>query len=336
MEETKKNIRRSMILALAALFAIICVCTAWFVSSRIAGADTTLEAMSIGFELASAGGEGQYDPLLRSDTLGEDAGWHIGESWATTGTTTTSELTQINWLMSTDSNLNNDSGNDDPGIYPGASGKLTFYVIPAQDGDLTVNFSITLSAFREAEESSDSSITVRRGDTDSETVIEEITSDGTDAAAPVLELMKGHILFFESFSGGRYSGLIENGSFSKTFEGAKNGEAQAVTVYWVWPYVVGQMLLPDNSASLGANHPLFTAEVRKKLCADMQENKQKYYYADELGTLDSSVTDDNIANVFSGAFLPSEYTAVSRYFNLADQEIGENARYVLLRLSAQT
>jgi hypothetical protein len=100
------------------------------------------------------------------------------------------------------------------------------------------------------------------------------------------------------------------------------GQAYPVTVYWVWPYVVSQLLLADPP--YGA---LFSDDVRAQLLEDMSstEGSVKYFLnpnGEPLPDLGDTVSRQDAASL-------------SVYYNQADEYIGKNAQYILLRLDAQ-
>jgi hypothetical protein len=307
----KRTIVRSALLALTALVAIIALCLAWFLNnSRVTTQGIQLSAALGGFELASVGTDGGiYKDELNG--LVSNAG-ETATIDSHTAYKTSAGQQNVVWRMAVDgSDLNNASGkaaSDQAGIAPDTAGTLRFYVIPYQDGELTVEFTLSILAYS----------------TDKDGKLIALEDRENDPVATMVgNLLKGHVLFFEAKnSQGLYEGLIENDTFTKTFQNAKAGQPELVTIYWVWPNVVAQLL--QENPPYGA---LFTADVRSALQKDMTTGTGmiKYFLTtdeDKLPDLNESVIGQSIA-------------ALSTYYNRADEYIGKNADYILLRLEAQ-
>jgi hypothetical protein len=91
-----------------------------------------------------------------------------------------------------------------------------------------------------------------------------------------------------------------------------------VTIYWVWPNVVGQMLL--ENPPYGA---LFSQTVRKQLQKDMIQNANRYFYGvSDSDWLTSAITDQNTDEL-------------SPFYNQADEQLGQNVDFISVQLIAQ-
>jgi hypothetical protein len=366
----KKRIRHCTMLALTALIAIIFLGIAWFLNNRQVSLNSIrVQASNNGFELASAGDNGGiYESILKTDQFSWNSLWQSGSSTelksgdenttSSKGNQTTANSPQINWLMTTDSNMeNNENGNvqedGEQGLYPGASGSLTFYVIPDQDGTLNLQFSLTTELYEAAQKETEDAIPVSIATDDADDTDEESVSyiqKSTDEIAS--DLVQGHLLFFETKKDGLYSDWIQGGNFSKTFKDAKADTSYKVTIYWVWPYVFAQTLLPKGAMHLNGKTILFTDDVRSALCADMKAYPEKYFYNNESAqTFKNSASSDSTDKTNTSSIpqkvlnklgsmtqltgISSDYTEISRYYNRADQYVGEEVEYILLRLNAQ-
>jgi hypothetical protein len=340
LQETKKNLKSSIMLAVTTLAAILSLCLAWYVNnSEVDTAGVQIQNAEGGFELASVGTDGgYYESLLKTEDLEWTNVWNMGEIITNlldhkNALKTSDAVQQINWMMSADSNLNNSDYNNS-GLYPGASGNLTFYVIPNKAGTLKIKFDLSTLLYQTTDEQDSDAIKVVWSDENQE-YVKEISEDDISAG-----LVSGHILFFETKNQdtGRYSDWIQEGTFTKTFEVDENQdgsyEAIEVTIFWVWPNVVGQMLLPQKAMNLNGRKVLFEDDVRKALCDDMIEANEHYFYND--GDSLSEVTSDLLSSMVSGTYIAPDYTKLSHYYNRADQYIGENVQYMVLRLTARS
>jgi hypothetical protein len=359
IHESKRKLRRGIILAVTTLVTLIFVCVAWFQNNaQVSGTGIGIANAEAGFELAAEGEDGGYYSSML-EALGENTGSATSNLFKTTlkeikGFMTASTNQSIVWTMTADSNLQNRNSDtvtttaigsglagDDmrPGISPGTSGTLTFYVVPKTSGTLTVNFQLSMDLYKEVAQYSASA------DDITEVELNHIEDDGTvsddkekvyitkveDETAQ--DIISGHILFFETKdSDGYYSDQIVDGAFQKTFENAVAGKAYAVTIYWVWPYVLGQTLLPSQ-AYLGSDIQIFASEdseSRQKMFNDMWNNVTKYFQNTDTFIVDM------IKHVYENDYTSTEYALLNSAYNSADQYIGNNVRYFVLHLNASS
>ncbi len=149
-------------------------------------------------------------------------------------------------------------------LMPGAYGTVTFYLRPKTESDITVNFTLSLGGY------------VATYDTENEVqVINAVDS------VNVLNMLKGHILFFTertgaSYADHEYAGLID-GTFSYGTQGkakcAEVGKTDCyeITLYWEWVNMYHEMV--DNMSS---------AEVTKKYPAELMtyiNGNPQYFFA---------------------------------------------------------
>lgn len=209
-------------------------------------------------------------------------------------------------------------------MQPGAYGTVTFYLKPKNGYDGVVTFDFERGGFADG---------YYDDDDDEETppvpTITEI--DDTD----VLNLLKGHILFFTGRTGAThedyvYSGLIDGDSFSYDIsehstcsdEGTiavYNGEGNRVdtcnksdcykiVLYWEWPITYG-----DIKDYTSTTEPAVTKKYPAELNSYL-ENNAEYF--------------------FVGADLASD-EAKSNAYNDGDQAIGDAVNYFALYLTLQ-
>ncbi len=330
---------RTGIVVLAAAIAIIIACIAWFVSNnKVTGSGIGIRSAGSDFELAAdaeADGKnsaGAYDDLLEvspgtEETLGD-------KSYITTDGSHTS----ITWSIVNESNMRNNQNN--LGIEPGTSGMLKFYIISHKDGALNVTLNLGLTGY-----------TNGTGST-----IEK-------AEKPAQELVKGHVLLFAGYERGTnsYEGWISedadqwtmtldsgstltrnaDGTLTWVVENAKKDTAYPVQIYWIWPEILGSYLRKDQTAT--GNRPILFPEepatgentsgnpkaLPKDLYKKMSQNDKYFIYESK----DDQVTADILWQMRND-FNPVIYGEIADCYNLGDQYLGENVRYLKLKLEA--
>lgn len=301
-----KDFLVSGLFVLAAIVAIF-ACLAWFAANnRVSATGSTIGAKAARYSL-TATGEGEPDAHTgyyeRTDA----------EKQNITRLDTTDAMT-----VTLGSNLNNESADS---LYPGARGKITFTVKPLVDdlNGVTINLSRVLKVT--------GNVVVEDG--------KMLTSD----AQTLLGLVKGHLLFFTKCDNGYYSDRVINNQItipkSKFCEDGKTTnptkKSVPVTLYWVWPEYFQNFVLTGNT---NYYKNLFAAAGDAKsdygaLQADMNAHKANYFY----GTV-SSVEAAN-APAVSADMSFSDTAICSALYNNADEQIGNKAEYIQLRISAQ-
>ncbi len=326
---------KNNILLAGAVFAFILMTAAWFINnSRVqAGSATVSAAADRKFELAAVGTTGKYDGengALKS-ILGDNV--QDGAEWSSTDNTnniygriTSNDKGDIVWVMSggqNGQNLNNNTDNSTGTIEPGNSGKLEFYVLP-KDTSAKHNFTFTLTVKGYyANNGSYSPMSSKGNDFDTE---------------KFYKLLSGHIQFFSSCDAdGKYSGRLDTTATAEgiTINGLERstdvGETQKkVTIYWVWPYYVGDMILLDGNGKLSNDEKkaLFTDDLRSAIAGEMAGDYGKYFE----NSIDTSK--GKIADMVNGNVDETAYNVIYTAYNNADKYIGENGEYILVQLSA--
>ena len=330
---------RTGIVILAAVIAIIIACIAWFVSNnKVTGSGIGIRSAGSDFELAAdaeANGKnsaGAYDNLLEASPGTEEP---LGDK---SYITTDDSHTSITWSIVNESNMRNNQ--NDLGIEPGTSGMLKFYIISHKEGALNVTLDLGLTGY-----------TNGKGST-------IVKSDET-----AQELVKGHILLFAGYEQrtNSYEGWISedadpwtmtldngstltrntDGTLTWAVENAKKDTAYPVQIYWIWPEILGSYLRKDQTAT--GNRPILFPEepatgentsgnpkaLPKKLYEKMSQNDKYFRYESK----DDQVTAEILWQMRND-FNPVIYGEIADYYNLADQYLGENVRYLKLKLEA--
>lgn len=279
VKDARKQITRSILLALTALAVIAFACYAWFVSTkRVTGSIRPVQLLGSTFELASAGTSGAYNHMLPD-------GLNIsGDSWKHSGTVTSTGKASILWQVSDSSNLNN---TEETGcIQPGSQGAIQFFVIPKADGELKLNFQIELLPMQE-----------------NSGKLEILENKET-----LNNLLKGHFLFQYSTDGTNFSWIpCSTGRFSLTFTDCTADTPIPVTLNWQWPYLL--RLITKHT------------EV-----VNWMKEDTRYFFYDHGNPVEAPTElTPNAGN----------FAQYDRYYNNADEYIGERAYGVLLRLTAE-
>ena len=343
--EWKVFLRTGIIMS-AALIVIIIACIAWFVSNnKVTISTTRVQSAGSEFELAAAAkpnsetSAGVYDKLL-DVPKGTKSSIKNQNFLATDGSNTS-----ITWAITDDSNMNN---NTEVGIEPGASGKMTFYIISHKEGSLSVTLDLTLTGY-----------------TEEETAV--TSSNLQEADKKAQQLLEGHVLLFAGYDSDArsYKGWIskdagpwsmpldsegvvlsrdENGKLTWSVQNAKKDTAYPVTLYWVWPEMLGSYLVKDQS-SIGKRPVLFPddweenskhlTELPKTLFTTMCNSEgNRYFYWKESEDVTGTVTANKLKQMRTD-FNPVMYGTLAVYYNQADEYLGSNVRFVKLKLDAQ-
>ena len=328
---------RTGIFVLVALVAIIIACIAWFVSnSKVSISGLNIQAAGSEFDLAAAGtreNNGVYDNLLDvqpgTDIKLSDVAY----------ASTDGEHTSVTWAITEDSNMNNKTKT---GINPGSSGSLTFYIISHKDGKLSVTLNLTLTGYSGTENA-------------------QKPEDLTEVKKDIQQLLEGHILLFAGYDAktNSYQNWIsddagkwnvnlgtennnislsrdEQGNIIWSAENAAKDTAYPVTLYWIWPEILSSYLVTDQQYT--GNRPiLFKTELDlpgdlyEKMC---RTGSNRYFLVTDPNEFSTVVTADRLRQMRMN-FNPAIYGNMSVYYNMADQTLGENVRFLKLKLDAQ-
>lgn len=236
------------------------------------------------------------------------------------------------WLVDSGSNMNNYSASgtadETMGIEPGSSGVIKFYIKPYEDVTVTFTFQTIGYTAR----------TTVVGEQETVTMTELSSSAGNPAC-----FLNGHVLLFENQdlinTPHYYTGLIPTGndgtrSFSREFEldgsydtdtdSDGTNDAYEVDIYWVWPETLDTLVY--NSASSAV------LICDRNAAAEEGELNDYYKVVSNICTYPQYYL-----NGYSPTTTYTEASLVGKnvLYNDADQEIGMNVEYVLLRLGAE-
>lgn len=302
-----KDFLVSGLFVLAAIVAIF-ACLAWFAANnRVSATGSTIGAKAERYTLTAAGeGEagahtGYYE---RTD---DDAVIGTGKEDASGKVDPRLDISDA-MTVTLASNLNNETAGS---LYPGARGQISFTVKPlASDlNGVTINLSRVLKV---------------KGN-----IYKEADGNLSNDAGTLLNLVKGHLLFFTGCENGYYSGRVEDGKITipkSKFcidEKTTNPTDQSVpvTLYWVWPEYFQNFVLTGNTNYYKNLFAAEDAEGYADLKADVKENKANYFYGASSAAADTDPYTD--------------MDAYSALYNNADEKIGNEVISIQLRITAQ-
>lgn len=333
--EDKKKAVRSLFMALSALVVMVGFCIAWFVSNhRVNATGMNIEAANAqDFQLASKGkrqeAEQKYLKNEDSQNILNNGTAYLknsdGKMITASDDTNNTEIyyagfTNLAWRL-----------DDDVTLMPGASGSMTFYIIPRKENLTSANLTFTLKAYED----------------DTKTGVAAVSKDNQ-----LQNLVMGHILFFRNRDAdGSYAGWIapdENGSYlmanseysftvtpenKTTFEKDK---PYPVTLYWVWPNYIRNYIYTNQNGSLFTNPDSSDYQDLLKFLnkENFQNNEaeQKYskifYVKPDSGATSAKGSTGGNGNQINSNITDAVLNECNEAYNNADQYIGKNARYL--------
>lgn len=315
----KKELRRKQVhhavLAAIAFIVLITFGIAWFVNNtRVSGTGVEVKSEGARFELATVGADpnaySAYDPTPA--IVGDLVNFEDSEKkyYATSGPNNS-----ISWMVGADSNLNN---NAQVSLQPESNGSLSFSVLPKVKDLGTLQFTLKIIPYTDGVE----------GDADSVTIDGKFYTPlvATDDA---YKLLKGHLLFFDSYSQtGRYGDLLdldtpfENSKLDPDMTSVEDSHLD-YTIHWVWPGWFRQYVNRGKDS-------LFSDDLSmdipyNNMITKINANKAAFFKTSGINDTIPDVT-SNMSSI--------ELDAFSDYYNNGDEFIGRKVRFVQLVLTA--
>ena len=318
-----------IIFVIAAIAVIIALCIAWFVSNnQVTGIPGSTSAKESGIEIGSRGSQGVHDDILKK--VKRDLTYHLpGEG--SNNQHDTSLGGSINWLLNSDSNMNNysegksftDTGakfRKDYAMEPGTKGRLDFFIKPYEEGDLSLEFSLDIVPY----------------------VMDGNTPRVVDEKSTAPQFLSGHIVYFlgETKNDTVTYTWIKDGRFQITIPKAEKDKEYNYSIYWVWPLNLSTILLNEHDEFLNGSTIEFddkdaTGALRNQIVTDMTNHPEKYFFS----SLTEMPLDKNYEEVKaiegihknSGAnstYDKQLFVDLSSYYNQADMKIGENVSFI--------
>ena len=332
-KEKKKRIHQMIVFVIAAIAVIIALCIAWFVSNnRVNGISGGISAKESGIEIGSRGSQGVHDDILKQ--VKSDLTYHLpGEG--STNQHDTSLGGSINWLLNSDSNMNNysegksftDTGakfRKDYAMEPGTKGRLDFFIKSYEEGKLSLEFSLDIVPY------------VMDGD----------TPKVVDKTSTAPQFLSGHIVYFlgETQNDTVTYTWIKDGRFQIMIPKAEKDKEYNYSIYWVWPLNLSTILLNEQDEFLNGSTIEFddkdaTGALRNQIVTDMKEHPEKYFFSSLTGEpLDTNYEEVKaIEGIHKNSGANSTYDKqlfvdLSSYYNQADMKIGESISFITATL----
>ena len=221
---------------------------------------------------------------------------------------TSDENDKIYWLLDEESGMMK-------GINPGSHGKLTFYVIPKQSGEMEIQFKLSITGYADK----------KNGDSVS---YEKVTDEN------VTNFLNGHIMFFEKYdeSNHTYSDFLHDETFTRTLKDCKVDVPQEVNVYWVWPNTLGQVLMKSTDENLTEKNVLFDDDSKERLnFAEYIKGNLSLFLS---GDADKEQNKTVIEKILNGdKYSTAQLSSLSSMYNDADEKIGTKVQYILVELN---
>ena len=341
IKKDKKKVAQNAVFIMAAAFALIALCNAWFVSNtRVNGIVGTISAKKPGIEIGSKGSQGVHDDILQKVKSGltyllpDEESKHQHD---------TSQGGSINWLLDSDSNMKNysagksfeDTGakfRKDYAMEPGTKGKLDFFIKSYEEGDLSLEFSLDIVPY------------VKNGE-DPQVVDKKSTAS---------QLLSGHIVYFlgetqndtsNTNTTVKYTWINdEDGRFQITIPNAEQNKEYNYSIYWVWPLNLSTILLNNEDEFLNGSTVEFddkdsSGTLRNQIVADMTQHPEKYFFSSLTETpLDTNyeevkaIRDIHEKSGPNSTYNKQLFVDLSSYYNQADMKIGGNISFITATL----
>ena len=205
---------------------------------------------------------------------------------------------------------------EEQSIFPGARGQVDFYLIPGENSVREVKLCIGLKGYRYAEEETDTAV---------------------PADDEVLELLLGgHLLLFERYENGFYSGLLldtqgeefPHNSLTVTLpEEAEADVPYPVRIYWVWPGRYENLI--SHRTGKGDLFAPNDEEFEHIVLPFLQlQNEQGSKVPGQSGYSYNAL-------FLAGVWPPETTESREKAYNLADEYIGTNTDCLYLTISTQ-
>ena len=195
-------------------------------------------------------------------------------------------------------------------FYPGARGKLEFYLIPKVDGLTTVQLKLEVLPYKnEKREEKEGAVPI------------------TDET--LVNLLKGHILMFTALDDNTgYSGWIGS---DNTITVGKEGEClikdtpYKMTVYWIWPKQYRNLIYDKYTTRGDLFSDTENNEDYNDIINYINKNKNNFFYPP------NSYEDLNTSNQMTQA----EFDRGVLAYNAADEYIGTKVDYLYLSVNTE-
>ena len=316
----KKSLVKLCAVGIFALTMIIFGTISWFTRNTMVGSNGMgISTSALPFDIESEGAApAEYTRLFGL----ADAHYASGTRQGLTNRYRTGTADQIWWRLD-----DGESAGYTDGFRPGASGTLSFSIIPKGTEALEVNCQFKIRTFVSEVDELTNAV---------ETITEITDLSGTEKQKEARKLINGHIQFFASKTtdaNGRviYSGLI--GEDGLDISVPAGGAAKPVTVYWKWMNTFDQIFL--KSTDSGYDVPIIAddnTDDRAALTTFIRSDPGRLFTGLDAQTATQVRSIDYATHHNSGEFL----SKLNDGYNSGDQVIGVNLNYFLIEMAAST
>lgn len=222
-------------------------------------------------------------------------------------------------------------------LAPGTYGTLTFTITPKVDADLTVHFSLSMDTYYAVFEYSRGKMVPSEYDSATLVSLNSLIAESDIATASMyteaIRYLDGHILFYKHRDNElHYSDRIDpETGFDVEISG---GLAREISVYWIWPNTIFQILFEDSTPDPAMFSESQAADSsglspRNELKSHISQYPDYYFSS----TYFAGKTEQQILDMLE-LNDPDDIIPLSNGYNNADQIIGERIRLVLVSLMA--
>lgn len=327
-----KRMRRSSYIKLVAMVGFVAAILAygtisWFTQNKANNA-------------SSMGVKVETDVFTISPLSGNDATPGVFADKLLEAEELTGKSGAMTWTMTPDyhminvQNANNAGGIDtsdlkELGLRPGAYGEIRFILTPSRP-KVDAEFTFDLYAFVYQSESNNN-------ETAAENTNENLVLLSNTNNSELLDLLNGHILLFGNRNGSpgtyQYSDFILSNDMSKRVKSAQYTGVETVSIFWVWPDTLAEIVMPTGSRHLNNKVNLCSdATTYAKVKAYFKAHPEYLFY-DENNT--NTYTDIKGSSDIAAYLADGYYDEYSSLYNNADQYIGTNVGYVMLYVNAE-
>lgn len=300
-ERSSSEILRSLIaqlvkvtfFALAALIVVLVGTRAWFAANnRVEAEGAQIQVRNSPIRLATTGERQEPEETYLKGANGEmleDGTEFLYSMDGQTGTYHYTENGTIALRL-----------NEQKTVSPGATGEVTFYIIPSQNGELSTTVYLQLAGYQ---------------------VVSGAAKEVPDN--PILKtLLNGHILLFRECVDGVYSNWLGSDTEKSIPIVVENADVETpigITLYWVWPLRYQNM---EKLVNVEQN-------PGDRIYSEWMERQKGQNSLNPINNIDFCYNDIFLAEKDSEL---SDPIVQDNAYNLADEFIGTNAEYLYLSI----
>ena len=320
--EKKRNQKKSLIklgaMGILTLILLIFSSLSWFsMNTQVESGGMQIKTAPLPFELKTSGSSGLYDGFLDEVATGyanaETTGGSQGIKWKLTknvsemnNVRTAGDTTDFADITKIDS--------DKYGLKPGDSGELVFSIVPNGTAELNVSINIKITGYKAVFDNEGNKTSA---------ALQKVTDE------TMVHYLNSHIILF-CMGADNKKHLLTSDGFN-----APVSEETPVTIYWVWPATLREIL----DANIEAINDTNASKEVRRLFFEHPDYFLKTTGSDSFESITVSANEDtDVQETAIADLLPSisgrNYNTYGSMYNDADQTIGDNFNYILVELVA--